>query len=252
MIQKETLEDHHREVVVDIKICPPGDGFKTMKVKNYQKKIVKLKNDVKTSNKFDGLDEEECVIPTVIKIKSDSKKCKNRIKLLKEKPNKIEETESVNFKKALQKLRRHTKLENRFQVLQDNKEEDLNKIIWRSNIIRTERKKIKKCHKCNFKKRTCVLDPASCQASQKFCYFCKKKGHFPSSLCCKARRKKRAKQENNPKVQTNNQSQKRLSKKIINLVKLRIQAIENNTESKQNPQQILDIRKDKTKTSNRK
>ena len=46
MIEKETKEDHHPEVVVDINVCPPkpsGDGFKTVKVKKYQRKTVNLK-----------------------------------------------------------------------------------------------------------------------------------------------------------------------------------------------------------------
>ena len=143
---------------------------------------MKLEKNLKTSNKFDCLDEEECVITKVIKMKSNGKKLKNSIKLSKRKPSKKEETEIINFKKALKNLQKHTQTANRFQVLQDNQEEDLKRIIWRSNILRTERKQIKKCHKCNFKKRTCTLDPASCQASQKCCYFYKKKGHFPSSL----------------------------------------------------------------------
>ena len=139
-------------------------------------------------------------------------------------------------------LQKHENPQNKFQVLEDNTEEDLNRIVWRSNILRTERKLIKKCHKCNFKKRTCILDPTSCQASQKCCYYCKKKGHFPSSLCCKAKRKIKLMLIKKPKAQRKNQSQKKLSEKMLKFVNIRIQELERMTESNQNPSQFIDVK----------
>ena len=169
---------------------PTGTGFKTVKATKYPKKIMKKESDIETYNKFDSLEEEECVIKQVISVKSNVKKSKKGIKALKKKHYKADAIDPPNVKKAFKKLPKHIKTQNRFQIFENNDEEDLNRIIWRSDILKTERKKIKKCHKCNFKKRTCVLDPTSCHASQKFCYYCKKRGHFPSSACCKAKRKK--------------------------------------------------------------
>ena len=60
-----------------------------------------------------------------------------------------------------------------------------------NSIIRTPKKKLKKCRFCNFKKRKCMLNYFSCKALQLSCTKCLKIGHFPQSLNCKARRKKR-------------------------------------------------------------
>ena len=219
---------------------PTGTGFKTVKAKKYQKKAMKKENVIETFNKFDILEEEMCIVTEVNNVKSNNKKSKKRIKILRKKHFKTDEIDASNFKKALNRFQKHLTTQNRFQIFEDNKEESLNRIIWRFDILQTDRKKIKKCHKCNFKKRTCILDPSSCQASQRCCYYCKKKGHFPSSACCKARRKSRSKQNNKTKVQPKNKSQKNISMEMIRLVKNRIQELSKLEKSKQKPPQIID------------
>ena len=154
---------------------PTCTGFKTVKAKKYRRKQpMKQEYDIKTSNKFGCLKEEECVIGEVLTVKSDEKKIKKRIKTVQKKHYKTDEIDIPNFQKTFKDFQKHIKTQNRFQILEDNNEEDLNRMIWQSDILKLERKKIKKCHKCNFKKRSCILEPSSCQASQKCCYYCKK------------------------------------------------------------------------------
>ena len=79
---------------------------------------------------------------------------------------------------------------NRFQVLIENPEEDIKSLIKRCNILQASRSTLKKCRRCNFKKRKCILDPNMCEAINKICYQCDGIGHFPKSLCCKSRKSK--------------------------------------------------------------
>ena len=51
------------------------------------------------------------------------------------------------------------------------------------------RKKLRKCLKCGFKKRSCVLDPQNCTAMNNFCFRCERPGHFPKSMNCKSSKK---------------------------------------------------------------
>ena len=45
---------------------------------------------------------------------------------------------------------------NRYSVLEDNPEFDVDKIIQRNMTLKTSKKKLKKCRYCNFKKRSCL------------------------------------------------------------------------------------------------
>ena len=78
---------------------------------------------------------------------------------------------------------------NRFEVLISNPEEDVPKIVKRLILSNTSKRSLKKCKKCNFKRRDCLVDSAKCKASQRWCSKCKKHGHYPQSLYCKARKK---------------------------------------------------------------
>ena len=78
---------------------------------------------------------------------------------------------------------------NRYSVLEDNPEFDVDKIIQRNMILKTSKKKLKKCRYCNFKKRSCLLDFENCKALQSHCFQCNKKGHFPRSIKCKSKRR---------------------------------------------------------------
>ena len=79
------------------------------------------------------------------------------------------------------------KTANRFDILRDNQEEDLLK------ILRTTKRSLKKCRKCNFKKRTCILDPSSCKEARSICRKCERFGHFPQSVYCKAQKPRKQK-----------------------------------------------------------
>ena len=81
------------------------------------------------------------------------------------------------------------KIFNRFQLLEDKQNDDLQDLIRSIKIQKTPRHELKKCRKCNYKKRTCVINSSSCKSIKKVCYVCNKPGHFPNSMNCKKRRK---------------------------------------------------------------
>ena len=74
---------------------------------------------------------------------------------------------------------------NAFSTLIDNDEERFDNIIKRIEIMNTRRSNLKKCRKCGYKKRSCVLNPANCNAMKKLCFKCNKSGHFPKSIDCR-------------------------------------------------------------------
>ena len=59
----------------------------------------------------------------------------------------------------------------------------------RQQVLNTSRRKLRKCGKCGFKKRSCILDNDECRAVDKSCKKCNKAGHFPKSLNCKANKR---------------------------------------------------------------
>ena len=73
---------------------------------------------------------------------------------------------------------------NRYSLLTDNPEFEIEKLIQRNLILKTSKKTLKKCRFCNFKKRSCLLDPDQCKALHSQCFKCNKKGHFPASIKC--------------------------------------------------------------------
>ena len=75
---------------------------------------------------------------------------------------------------------------NTFEALKGNTIEDVTEIL---NILRAPKKSLKKCRRCNYKKRTCVLDPWACISYERKCNRCHKYGHSPKSLNCKINRK---------------------------------------------------------------
>ena len=168
----------------------------------------KRKQVIKMSNRFADLEEEEvlkdenahCGIFMIGRrsIFQHEEKSQQKIKQ-KEfscRPKKIKST--INFKNLEthksncvvseyheEGLLKKFETGNRFYILSDNQEEDLLK------ILRTPKQSLKKCRKCNFKKRTCILDPLSCKAVKSVCLKCQRFGHFPQSGCCKDQRKSR-------------------------------------------------------------
>ena len=77
--------------------------------------------------------------------------------------------------------------ENRFDILRGNAESDLDAILKVNKILITPKHSLKRCRRCNFKKRICALLPNSCKASQCFCFMCHKFGHFPKSIYCRTK-----------------------------------------------------------------
>ena len=78
---------------------------------------------------------------------------------------------------------------NRYSLLTDNPEFEVEKLIERNLILKTSKKKLKKCRFCNFQKRSCLLDPDQCKALHSQCFKCNKKGHFPASIKCQTHKK---------------------------------------------------------------
>ena len=114
---------------------------------------------------------------------------------------------------------------NRFEVLIENPEEDIESLIKRLNILRASRSSLKKCRKCNFKKRKCLLDPDMCEAANKVCYQCNKVGHLPKSLCCK-RRNSLKKKQLKIKIKVSEESVQILSKRNRKLINQKIKTLE--------------------------
>ena len=89
---------------------------------------------------------------------------------------------------------RHLQTEKQIKNLRNNSEDDIN-FIKQLDILQINKPDLKKCKRCNFKKRRCALDQFACNATNKCCFRCKKVGHFPQSLCCRKRRKAQCKQK---------------------------------------------------------
>ena len=75
-----------------------------------------------------------------------------------------------------------------FKLLEEKSGKDKD-LITEVKFEKTPKRLLKKCRKCNFKKRTCFSNSSMCKASQKHCSTCQKVGHYPQSLNCKVRRK---------------------------------------------------------------
>ena len=108
---------------------------------------------------------------------------------------------------------------NCFDVLEDNQEEDYQKILKRRSLLHISKKRLKKCKKCNFKRRSCLVDSTECKAHYRSCFKCKKQGHFPRSPQCKAGHKLKKKVSNVSKTFV-------LNKNTLFLVKKRIMELE--------------------------
>ena len=114
------------------------------------------------------------------------KNTKNLSRRLKGNKNKF-----IKVREVENKMKRNSnpvKCFNRFQLLEDRNEDELNDLIHIHRIQQTPRHKLKKCRKCNYKKRTCEIDSSKCKSNSKDCYACHKHGHFPNSMNCKKRR----------------------------------------------------------------
>ena len=110
--------------------------------------------------------------------------------------------------------------ENRFDVLKGNEKMDSGSVLKAYGILRKAKQSLKRCKKCNYKKRTCALDPKSCKATHSICFKCKKIGHFPKSMSCKANKISKS------KCCSNNQHSRQWKKDVLLLVTKRIFLLE--------------------------
>ena len=117
---------------------------------------------------------------------------------------------------------------NRFAVLQNNQEESVDQIIERNietqKIFNTKKHLLKKCRRCNFKNRLCMLDISNCPALTKNCFYCMKGGHYPQSLCCKKKRK--AKLRKVYPLHSEIPQRIKIDKNVMELINTRIKQLE--------------------------
>ena len=156
------------------------------------------KDGLKLSNFFGHLEEEKCLMEEDELPQSGLfvTTASNSGKLKKTKISKVK-SETASSKK-IRKGYRKFESKNFFDVLRENPEEDLTDIIARNKVLSSRKQSLKKCKKCNFKSRSCILDPSSCKAAQSQCSKCKKLGHFPQSSNCKSQRHTRKRSVSNP------------------------------------------------------
>ena len=155
-----------------------------------KKKFINIKQNrmaekffLKTVNKFDPLftqnDDE-------ITQNDDETDGENKIKF-----EKIGNVKFKNLKRSKTKNIKNEELvfdslrlfgtSNRFDILRDNTKEDITEMI---NILNTPKRLLKKCKRCNKKRRACILDPSSCKTFDTPCSRCKKYGHCHKSINC--------------------------------------------------------------------
>ena len=154
------------------------------------------KSELAATNRFTLLNEEPCLINIsteesygmfmIGKLNIFHVRKVRKVSGESEKDLNITQTSRIMCKKNYLKK---FETENRFNVLRGNDEMELEKIIRVDKILCTVKKSLKRCKKCHFKKRSCLLNPSSCQASQRLCHKCKKIGHFPRSINCKVNTK---------------------------------------------------------------
>ena len=111
---------------------------------------------------------------------------------------------------------------NPFNILTEECLEDTSSNV---NMKLDPKRLLKKCRYCNFKKRSCALNSSSCVAQIKRCFKCKKRGHYPQSMCCKANKtSKKVKVENIQDIP----KPRKFTRDLLHLIKHRIRQIECN------------------------
>ena len=209
------------------------------------KRNVDVHTEVKLINKFNLLKEKDASESVVKKEKENQYMftvgSKNIFKIRRTrvffKFNKTRSLEAVksssNFDEMSKPNRKRNKLScfqtlNRFQMLTDNPEDEMDKLMKRLDCVVANKKSLKRCRTCHFKKRQCILNPNLCTAINHVCSHCKKPGHFPKSLCCKKKRKAQSKLF--AKMKNKNIPAPKLSKKHQKLINQRIKELESENE----------------------
>ena len=162
---------------------------KLIKPKRFKRQPKHPVNVIKTFNQFESLPIEECNMAEV----ENNTQEKYDVTDIETDQKKIGITKKLKLTKFFDN--------NPFEVLMDNHEEGIKNIITRNVILNTPKHCLKKCKRCNFKKRTCVFDSSSCKAVQQCCFKCKKKGHYPQSPYCEAKKRSKFTQETNMKTE---------------------------------------------------
>ena len=115
---------------------------------------------------------------------------------------------------------------NKFHLLAEVSEENVLDMIQKIELLKMRKGDLKKCKTCNSKKRQCVVNPQNCKALELYCFFCKKKGHFPKSLSCQKRRKFQKRKGFKSSNKHCLKDQMKISKKNLKLINQKIQEIE--------------------------
>ena len=244
--------------LVDLGFLPEDDEFKFVKG-GKSKSSAASEFNINTTNKIEALmkrakieieeNEDESVLENCDPVapnsihgterskkgkKRNSSKITNKIKV--NETNSIHGTErSIKVKKCnsskitnkikvkenkAEKWVDHFVTPNPFIIVENNAEEDLDSMI---QIKKMPKHLLKKCKHCNFKKRSCVLDPSSCSALNETCFKCDKKGHFPQSICCKINKKSKKWKKI---IMPESKSSKPMSKEYFHLIEDRIDQLE--------------------------
>ena len=193
----------------EIETSHADSDFTTVKVNKFQRKVRSDQLVIESYNLFEKFNDQEFQVQVaedhdVLGKKGDFSFEEHNSEV-EETVTEDEEFRIVRVNRSKRKVRYHSKIPisyslvgldkfetpNRFDILKNNSEEDVRKIIKRLNIMKMKKALLNKCRHCNFKKRSCMLDRSSCSAKEKTCLACLKGGHFPRSLNCKRTRKAR-------------------------------------------------------------
>ena len=160
---------------------------------NKQKKILKRLQPFECSNQFNLLQVEQEILETSLEQERESK-----TSLMSSYGILNSSKFSKRKQKTTQKMKPKSKTIKDISLLEGDRcfamsikkeEENLKKNINGGLILNVPKKCLKKCRSCNYKKRTCALNPWSCKAQNLICYKCSRYGHFPRSMNCKGGRK---------------------------------------------------------------
>ena len=115
---------------------------------------------------------------------------------------------------------------NRFEVLLENPEENVQNVIKRNLLKQIPKKNLQKCKSCFFKRRSCIVDSFACKAYNRRCFTCNKLGHNPKSKKCTLQSKttKTGKSSHQPTPQAPTKFS--LSKTILKQIRNKIEHIE--------------------------
>ena len=178
--------------------------FKTVKIKKCSRKVRSDQTVIDTINRFESFNNPEfqvqeakyqeklkCYFPALFKEKISMVPAKKAKKAVIEdeaftivkanKSKRVVRCSKAKIPTSYKSVDFWKKFEgpNQYSILENNAEEDIEKIM---KIIKMKKVLLKKCRSCNFKKRSCMLDRSSCPALQRTCFACKKNGHYPKSF----------------------------------------------------------------------